>query len=123
MAGVLRTSVEKQPVTRSRDWILVAIVVMVGALAATAAAWATDFVACESGPGTEACGRRGLAQAQLWVAVGGLIPAGLTVWAAFDPTRSRVPGFALASLIVYLTWAVLNDAAVHGWGADMRLVP
>jgi drug/metabolite transporter (DMT)-like permease len=112
----------RRPPRRSPGWILAAVLIGLGALLAVALGWATDYVACET-EGTDACSRSGLAELQLWIAVAGLVPAGLTLGAAFRGTHNRLRWIAAVTVLIYLVWAVLNDAAVHGWGSDMRLVP
>jgi hypothetical protein len=86
-------------------------------LAATAAGW----LACEN-EGTEACARQDLASTQHTVALVGLVPAIVLVVAAALGKR-RLALIALAVAVpLYLGWAVLLDAAVHGWD-DLKLVP
>jgi hypothetical protein len=84
-------------------------------------AGAVDWLACES-EGTPACSRQELASTQLTVALVGLVPGVLLV-AAVGLRRRRAARLALAvGAAVYLTWAVLVDAAVHGWD-DLVLLP
>lgn len=100
------------------------LAVLVGAAAGVVVlmAWATDFVACETA-GSDACSRHPLAEAQLWLAVAGLVPAGLAVRAVLRGERTQAWVFSIATALAYGCWAILNDAAVHGWGEDMTLVP
>ncbi len=80
-----------------------------------------DWLACESGS-SAACDRQPLAHAQDivgWAAAGALLAAGaLQFW------RSR--GVALTALALaaamLLVWALMADAAVHGWD-DLKLLP
>jgi hypothetical protein len=105
----------------SPAWILALVLAVAAGAVAILAGWAVDFVACESP--SEACERKDLARAQLFVALacGGLL------WgfvAAVAGRRLRLARVLLGLAIpVYLAWALLNDAAVHGWGSDMTLVP
>ena len=73
-----------------------------------------DWLACESG-GSEACDRKELAQLQLQIPVVGLAPsmAFAVAWIG-GWRRVAVATFSLA-VGTYLTWAVVADAAVHGW--------
>jgi hypothetical protein len=80
-----------------------------------------DWLACESG-GSEACDRTELAQLQLQIAVVGLAPsmAFAVAWIG-GWRRVAVATFGLA-VGTYLTWAVVADAAVHGWD-DLKFFP
>jgi hypothetical protein len=103
-------------------WALLLILVVPGSLFALIAGWLVDGLACDT-EGSEACDRQDLANAQLWVALAGVALVtwiGITAWRRqYHLTRPLL----LCALVLYLGWAVLNDAAVHGWGADMPLVP
>lgn len=55
--------------------------------------------------------------AQLVVALGGLVPAGLFAYSLIEAHKRRAVVFGVALLVTYLAWGVLNDAAVHGWDA------
>jgi hypothetical protein len=101
---------------------------VIGALALLGAAGfavlvgaATEWLACEN-EGTPACSRQNLASAQFTLALIGLVPAFTLVLAAVF--RKRL--LALASIVLgaalYLAWALLLDAAVHGWD-DLKLFP
>ena len=70
-----------------------------------------------------ACERRGLLTAQFYLAVAGLIPVGVMTFAAVTKRRALAATAITIALLVYAVWTVLNDAAVHGWGEAMRLVP
>jgi hypothetical protein len=97
------------------------VFVLIGAAIAIALAWATYYVSCDEVT-SDACDLRGLARAQLVVAVGGLVPAlGMALAASRKRNALALVCFALAAL-VYAVWAFLNDAAVHGWGPDMTLM-
>jgi hypothetical protein len=80
------------------------------------------MVACFDSPNTVACSRRGLADLQLGVACVGVAILAVLAHAAWTgrARRMRVT-FALACA-VWLAWAILNDAATHGWN-NLRLVP
>jgi|SRR5215211_6534636 len=80
-----------------------------------------DWLACESGP-SEACDRQDLARLQLQIALAGLAP---TLAFAFVWIRGwRRVAVATFILVVgtYLSWAVVADAAVHGWD-DLKFFP
>jgi hypothetical protein len=80
-----------------------------------------DWLACDV-ESSEACERQGLARLQLGVAWLGLVP-GLAFAVAAVAWRRRAMIVSLAVAIsVYATWAVLADAAVHGWD-DLKLLP
>ena len=87
-----------------------------------AVAWATSFVACLDWIGTDACPRQGLANVQLIVAGTAVIPVFTLVYGLWAG-RTRLAWCALAATVAVLAvWALLNDAAVHGWD-QLRLVP
>lgn len=93
----------------------------VAGIAALPFAGIINWLACES-EGTEACGRKDLAELQYGVAWAGLVPA-LVFSVAFLTRRRRTSLAAfLVAVAVYAAWALLADAAVHGWD-DLRLVP
>jgi hypothetical protein len=99
-----------------------AVGALVGSCVVLAVAWATSFVACLESTGTDACGRKDLATVQLIVACVAFIPV-LTLVYGVWVGRTRLAWFALANTVaVYALWALLNDAAVHGWD-DLRLIP
>lgn len=52
---------------------------------------------------------------QLIVGVVGLVPAGLFARALVRRSDLHAVVWLGASVVVYLGWGVLNDAAVHGW--------
>jgi hypothetical protein len=101
--------------------LLAAVGALGAACVAVLAAAAADWLACEN-EGTPACARQDLASMQQTLAVVGLIPAVVLVVAAALGKR-RLALLALAvGVPLYLGWAVLLDAAVHGWD-DLKLVP
>jgi hypothetical protein len=94
--------------------VVLAVVPSAAAVASVPFAWAIDWLACEENT-SEACTRQGLADVQHAVAWVGLVPA-LAFTFAFLTGRRRLAMLALAAAVaVYVTWAVLADAAVHGW--------
>ena len=104
---------------------VLALLASIGALCAAGfavlVAGAVDWLACEN-EGTPACSRQELASTQLTVALVGLVPA-VALLVAVALRRRRLAWLTLAlGVAVYLTWALLVDAAVHGWD-DLRLVP
>ena len=60
--------------------------------------------------------RNGLMTAQLIVAIAGLVPVGALFVAAVRGHRGLAFLTFILSVITYIAWGVLNDAAVHGWG-------
>jgi hypothetical protein len=84
-------------------------------------AWAVNWLACEN-EGTEACARQDLAYAQYIVAIVGLVPAVALVLAVALKKRWLAALALAVGVPLYLAWAVLLDAAVHGWD-DLKLLP
>jgi hypothetical protein len=79
-----------------------------------------NWLACNEG--TPACGRQDLASTQFTLATIGLVPALVLVIAA-ALGKKRIAALALAvGVPLYLAWALLMDAAIHGWD-DLKLVP
>jgi hypothetical protein len=74
-------------------------------------------------PSSACSERRGLAIAQFYVAAAGLIPVSLIIFAAVTKRRALAATALTIAILIYAVWIVLNDAAVHGWGEAMRLVP
>jgi hypothetical protein len=102
-------------------YLVGALALLGGAAFAVLAAGAVNWLACEN-EGIPACSRQDLAFAQLILAMIGLLPALILVIAAALRTK-RLTALALAvGVPVYLAWAVLMDAAIHGWD-DLKLVP
>jgi hypothetical protein len=102
-------------------YLLIALALFGGAVVAFLAAGLVNLLACEN-EGTPACSRQDLAFGQYILAMIGLVPALVLVVAA-AVRKKWVAALALAvGVPLYLTWAVLLDAAVHGWD-DLTLVP
>jgi len=101
-------------------YLLVALALLGGAVFAFLVAGAVNWRACEN-QGTPACDRQDLGFGQFILAMIGLVPLLLVVAVA---VRKRwVATVALAvGVPLYLAWALLLDAAVHGWD-DLTLVP
>jgi hypothetical protein len=98
-----------------------ALALLGGAVFAFFVAGLVDWLACEN-EGTPACGRQDLASAQFTLAKIGLVPALVLVVAA-ALGKKRLGALALAvGVPLYLAWALLMDAAIHGWD-DLKLVP
>jgi hypothetical protein len=98
--------------------VLGALLAFGAALAATFVAGVLDWLACESGT----CFREGLAHLQFVVALAGLVPTVILV-VAFLIERSQLTRWSLGiSLVTYLAWALLADAAHHGWD-NLKLFP
>jgi hypothetical protein len=102
-------------------WLLVALALLSGAVFGFLVAGVVNWLACEN-EGTPACSRQDLAFGQFILAIIGLVPA-LVLLVAAALRRKRLAALALAvGVPLYLAWAVLLDAAVHGWD-DLKLVP
>jgi hypothetical protein len=84
-------------------------------------AWTANWLACEN-EGTPACARQDLAYAQYIVAIVGLVPAVALVLAVALKKRWLAAVALAVGVPLYLAWAVLLDAAVHGWD-DLKLLP
>lgn len=98
-----------------------ALALLAAAAFAFLVAGVVDWLACEN-EGTPACSRQNLASAQFTLAVIGLIPA-LVLVVAVALRKKRVAVLALAvGAPIYIAWAFVMDAAVHGWDA-LKLVP
>jgi hypothetical protein len=102
--------------------------VVLGALAIPASlvallvAYLVDGYACDT-EGSAACARQSLASLQFWVAIAGV---GLVTGFFICAVRRKVTLAWLllgCSVLFYVGWGILNDAAVHGWGSDMALNP
>jgi hypothetical protein len=92
-----------------------------GACFAVLLGGAVNWLACEN-EGTPACDRQDLAFAQYVVAIVGIVPAlALVVAAALQKRRLAMLALAVG-IPTYLAWAVLLDAAEHGWD-DLTLLP
>jgi hypothetical protein len=98
-----------------------AVVLFGGACFAFLAAGTWKWLACEN-EGTEACGRADLAFAQFVLAIVGFVPALTLVIAAVLGKRWLVVAALAVGLPLYAVWAVMLDAAIHGWD-DLKLVP
>jgi hypothetical protein len=102
-------------------YVLGALALLAGAAFAFLVAAVVNWLACEN-EGTEACSRQDLASAQLLLAMIGLLPA-LVLVVATALSKRRIAVLALAvGVPVYLAWALLMDAAIHGWD-DLKLMP
>jgi hypothetical protein len=102
-------------------YVLGALVLLGAAAFAFFVAGIVNWLACEN-EGTEACSREDLAFAQFILAAIDLVPA-LALAVAAALANRRMAALALAvGVPVYLAWAVLMDAAIHGWD-DLKLVP
>jgi uncharacterized membrane protein len=102
-------------------YLLVALALLGAAVFAFLVAGLADWLACEN-EGTPACSRQDLAFGQFILAVIGLVPA-LVLLVAAVLRKKRLAALALAvGVPLYLAWAVLLDAAVHGWD-DLKLIP
>jgi Na+/proline symporter len=103
--------------------VLALLAAAFGALIAYVTYWAMCF--SESG-GSTMCPEgepTSTMSAQLIVGLVGVAPAILLVFFAFRGAKRPAVATLVLGLVLWAAWAVLNDAAVHEWGADMRLVP
>jgi hypothetical protein len=101
--------------------VVVALALLGGAAFATLVGWAANWLACQNG-GTPACARQELASAQFTLAMVGLVPALVLVLAALLGKRRLAIAAVVVGVPLYLVWALLLDAAVHGWD-DLKLLP
>jgi hypothetical protein len=102
-------------------YLFVALALLGGAVFALLVAGAANWLACEN-EGTPACARQDLAFGQYILAMIGLVPA-LALMVAAAVRKKWLAALALTvGLPLYLAWAVLLDAAIHGWD-DLTLVP
>jgi hypothetical protein len=105
----------------ARVYLLGALALLGGAAFAFLVAGVVNWLACEN-EGTEACSRQDLASAQFILAMIGLVPAlVLVVAAALGKRRMAVLALSVG-VPLYVAWAILMDAAIHGWD-DLKLVP
>jgi hypothetical protein len=101
--------------------VIVALALLGGAVFAVLAGWAANWLACEN-RGTPACARQDLASAQVTLALVGLLPALVLVLATVLGKRRLAIAAVVVGVPLYLAWALLLDAAVHGWD-DLKLLP
>lgn len=80
-----------------------------------------DWLACDTEP-SQACDRKDLARLQLQVALVGLAPSLAFALAWIGGWRRLALAMFILAVGAYLTWAVLADAAVHGWD-DLKFFP
>ena len=100
--------------------VLGSLALLAGAVFAVLPAWTWKWLACENA-GTEACGRKDLADVQFTVACIGVLPALLLVVDTLRGSRRALLWLGIG-VGVYAAWAVLLDAAIHGWD-DLKLLP
>jgi hypothetical protein len=97
------------------------LLVLGAAVTAVMFAWVLDWGACLEET-SEACSRQGLASLQLAMAAVAAVPAlGLAVSIVFGRRRAALVLVVVAA-VAYASWAVLADAAHHGWD-DLKVVP
>jgi hypothetical protein len=101
--------------------VLVALALVGGAVFAALVGGAVSWLACEN-QGTPACARQDLASAQFTLAIVGLVPAIVLLLAALLNRRRLALAAVVVGVPLYLLWALLLDAAVHGWD-DLKLLP
>lgn len=99
---------------------LTALVAVALAVVVVPVAGVTEWLACDV-TNSEACERQGLATAQLIVAFVGVLPAGAVLTQSWRGRRGLFAWLSVEAL-VYLAWALLADAAVHGWD-DLKFFP
>jgi hypothetical protein len=98
------------------SWVAFTLCMVVVALA-------LGFIALVTAGLCENCTENDLVDIQLAIALVGLVPVTMLVDSVWRPrSRGVVRLWAALSVLVYVSWAVLNDAAVHGWN-DLVLVP
>lgn len=102
-------------------YLLFALALLGGAIFALLVAGAANWLACEN-EGTPACARQDLAFGQYVLAMIGLVPAFVLVVAVAVQKRWLATLALVVGVPLYLVWALLLDAAVHGWD-DLKLIP
>jgi hypothetical protein len=107
--------------TRRLLSVFVALALFGGAVLAVFVGAAANWLACEN-RGTPACARQELASATLILALVGLVPAFVLVLAALLGKRRLAIAALVLGVPLYLAWALLLDAAEHGWD-DLTLLP
>jgi hypothetical protein len=101
--------------------VVIAGVAVVSAATIVLASGIIDWLACES-EGSAACDRQSLAHAQVivgWIAAGVLLVSGALQFWRRGVVAAIALVFAAASVV---TWALMADAAVHGWD-DLKFFP
>jgi hypothetical protein len=93
--------------------IVPAVLGLIGAAAAVLLALLTKSLICH-GDSDTSC-RTGLMNIQLLVALAGLIPLVAMLRASIQRKTMLAFGLFFIAILIYAAWAVLNDAAVHGW--------
>jgi hypothetical protein len=101
--------------------VLAALALFGGACFAVLVGGVTSWLACEN-EGTPACARQDLASAQFAVATVGLLPSFILVVGALLGSRRLTIAAVMVGVPLYAAWAILLDAAVHGWD-DLKLLP
>ena len=101
--------------------VIAALVLFGGAGFAVLVGGAVNWLACEN-EGTPACARQGLASTQFTLAIVGIVPSFVLVLATFLGMRRLAIAALVLGVSLYVAWALLLDAAVHGWD-DLTLLP
>jgi uncharacterized membrane protein len=101
--------------------LFVALALLGGAGFAVLVGGAANWLACEN-QGTPACARQDLASAQFTLAIVGFIVSVVLVLAAIFGKRRLAMASVMLGIPLFLAWALLLDAAVHGWD-DLKLLP
>jgi hypothetical protein len=100
---------------------ILSVILAFGAIFGAFIAWVTYALLCASSD--TGCGdARGIMTTQLIVGVVGLGAPAAMVYFSFKGSNRRAVVALIIGLIIWATWVVLNDAAVHGWGRDMVLL-
>jgi hypothetical protein len=108
-------------VIRRVIFIFVTLALLAGAVLAIFVGLAVNWLACEN-QGTPACARQDLASAVFIVAIVGFVPAMVLFLAALLGKRRLAIAAIVVGVPLYLAWALLLDAAEHGWD-DLKLLP
>ena len=97
---------------QKQQYLAGAAVLVAGAFVAILIAFITLGFTCDEGGGD--CSRT-LAYVQLLVPLLGILPLA-RLWTSISEARYRdALLWLVVSVLTYGAWAVLNDAAVHGW--------
>lgn len=98
---------------RAAVYQAISVVLLLAAVAGTFVAWLGYGLLCD-----ENCqGRSWELTTQLFVAIGGLVAVVSMTWFSFKRRWTAALWALVASLVLFAAWAVLLDAATHGWGS------
>jgi hypothetical protein len=100
---------------------ILSVTLALGAIFGVCIAWVTYALLC-AGNDTGCGDAKWIMTTQLIVGLAGLGASAAMVYFSFKGSNRRAVVALVIGVIIWATWAVLNDAAVHGWGRDMVLL-